>query len=188
MFDEADVVRSARQVFWDRGYEATAVPDLEAATGLNRSSIYHHFDSKRGLFDAVVDSYLDDVVRPRLAPLMSPRVEPGALEGYLLGLQRAMLDESTALSTNGCLLLNANGSALGHEAALQTVISRYCADLRAAIASGVTAARPELDSAAHETTVTTCTGLIFAAMAIVRNDRLAAAGMIDAALGVVSRG
>jgi AcrR family transcriptional regulator len=68
-FAEIDVVRAARGVFWNRGYEETSLPDLEAATGLNRSSIYHSFGSKRGLFDAAVESYLDDVVRPRLEPL-----------------------------------------------------------------------------------------------------------------------
>ncbi|MEZ5189149.1 MAG: helix-turn-helix domain-containing protein [Microbacterium sp.] len=44
------------------------IPDLEKATGLSRSSIYHSFGSKRGLFDAAVDTYLDQIVRPRLLP------------------------------------------------------------------------------------------------------------------------
>ncbi|MFP7835255.1 TetR/AcrR family transcriptional regulator [Marisediminicola sp. LYQ134] len=188
LFDETEVVRSARQVFWELGYEATAVPDLEAATGLNRSSIYHHFDSKRGLFDAAVESYLDDMIRPRLAPLLLAEVAPSALDTYLRGLRRALVDEPTALSQNGCLLLNATGSALGHEAGLQTVISRYLADLRAAVDAGVAAARPELEAAERELRVTTCTGLVFAAMAIVRVDREAAGGMIDAARAAVRAG
>jgi TetR/AcrR family transcriptional repressor of nem operon len=186
-FAEIDVARAARGVFWSRGYEDTSLPDLEAATGLNRSSIYHSFASKRGLFDAAVESYLDDVIRPRLAPLGASDVQPGALETYLRGLREAMIDERTPLAKNGCLLLNATGSSLGHEAGLKTVVTRYCDDLRSAIASGVAARRADLPPAAQATLVTTCTGLVFASMAIVRVDRTAAAGMLDAALAAVAR-
>ena len=48
-FERDAVVRAARTVFWRRGFEDTAVPDLEEATGLSRSSIYNAFGSKRGL-------------------------------------------------------------------------------------------------------------------------------------------
>lgn len=184
-FAELDVARSARGVFWRHGYEDTSLPDLEAATGLNRSSIYHSFGSKRGLFDAAVESYLDDVIRPRLAPLGASDVEPGALETYLRGLRAAMLDEKTALAKNGCLLLNATGSSLGHEAGLKAVVTRYCDDLRAAVASGVAARRPDLAREAADMLTTTVTGLVFASMAVVRVDRAAAAAMLDAALAAV---
>ena len=186
-FAEVDVARAARGVFWSRGYEDTSLPDLEEATGLNRSSIYHSFTSKRGLFDAAVESYLDDVVRPRLAPLGAPEVAPDALETYLRGLRQAMVDHETALAKNGCLLLNATGSSLGHEAALLAVVTRYCDDLRAAIASGVAARRPELSDRDRETLTTTCTGLVFASMAIVRVDSSTAAAMLDAALDALQR-
>lgn len=184
-FAEVDVVRSARGVFWNRGYEETSLPDLEAATGLNRSSIYHSFGSKRGLFDAAVESYLDDVVRPRLEPLRADEVDPGALEVYLRGLRHAMVDEDTALAKNGCLLLNATGSSLGHEAGLAAVVTAYTTDLRDAVASGVAARRADLEPEGRELVTTTCTGLVFAAMAIVRVDRLAAAALLDAALAAV---
>jgi AcrR family transcriptional regulator len=184
-FAELDVVRAARGVFWSRGYEDTSLPDLEAATGLNRSSIYHSFTSKRGLFDAAVESYLDDVVRPRLAPLREPEVEPDALETYLRGLRGAMIDERTALAKNGCLLLNATGSSLGHESALLEKVTRYTDDLSGAVASGVAARRPELSGEARDLLATTCTGLVFASMAIVRVDRATAAAMLDAALAAV---
>lgn len=68
-FAEDEAVHAALGAFWGGGYESTAVPELERVTGLSRSSIYHSFGSKRGLFDAAVTAYLDDVVRPRLAPL-----------------------------------------------------------------------------------------------------------------------
>ncbi|MBF4635050.1 TetR/AcrR family transcriptional regulator [Agreia pratensis] len=186
-FAEIDVVRAARGVFWSRGYEDTSLPDLEAATGLNRSSIYHSFGSKRGLFDAAIESYLDDVVRPRLEPLRADVVEPDALAVYLRGLRRAMVDEDTALAKNGCLLLNATGSSLGHEEGLAAVVTAYTSDLRGAVASGVAARHPELPRESLELLTTTCAGLVFASMAIVRVDHAAAAAMLDAALDALER-
>ena len=50
-FDDTVVVRAARDVFWQRGYASTSLADLEAATGLSRSSMYQTYGSKRGLFD-----------------------------------------------------------------------------------------------------------------------------------------
>lgn len=181
-FTEVDVARSARRVFWDRGYEDTSLPDLELATGLNRSSIYHSFGSKRGLFDAAVESYLDEVVRPRLAPLRGPAVESHALETYLQGLHAAMTEGRTALAANGCLLLNTTGSPLGRESALRRVVTAYCHDLRSAITAGVAARRGDLDAPAQTSLATTVTGLVFAAMAIVRVDPPGAGDLLDAAL------
>jgi TetR/AcrR family transcriptional repressor of nem operon len=186
-FADVEVVRAAREIFWTRGYESTGVAELEAATGLNRSSIYHAFGSKRGLFDAAVGSYLDDVVRPRLAPLAGSDVEAGALETYLRGLRRAMVDEQTSLAVNGCLLLNATASSLGHEGALQDVVTRYCAELRAGVTAGVDALRPGLSDGEQKTLTTTVTGLVFASMVVVRVDRQAAGTMLDAALAAVAR-
>ena len=184
-FADVEVVRSAREVFWSKGYENTGVADLENATGLNRSSIYHAFGSKRGLFDEAVESYLDDVVRPRLAPLASATVAPDALEAYLRSLRHAMVDEPTSLAVNGCLLLNATASLLGHEAGLQDVVTRYCAELRAGVTAGVAARHPGLDASAQQLITTTVTGLVFATMVIVRVDRPAAGAMLDAALNAV---
>ncbi|GAB3605891.1 TetR/AcrR family transcriptional regulator [Conyzicola nivalis] len=186
-FADVEVVRAAREAFWSRGYESTGIADLETATGLNRSSIYHAFGSKRGLFDEAVESYLDDVVRPRLAPLAAEVVAPDALETYLRGLREAMVDEPTSLAVNGCLLLNATAAMLGHENGLQEVVTRYTAELRAGVTAGAIALHPDLDAPTIDLIATTVTGLVFASMVVVRVDRAAAGRMLDAALSASAR-
>ncbi|OJV59827.1 MAG: TetR family transcriptional regulator [Cellulomonas sp. 73-145] len=180
-FDEGAVTRSALGAFWERGYAETAVPELEDATGLNRSSLYHAFGSKRGLFDAAVERYLDEVVRPRLAPLLADRVAAGALGDYLRELREAMLGGLPELAANGCLLMNATASSLGHDAALQHVVARYHADLRAAIGAGVAAHRPDLDAEATRDLATACTAMVLASMMIVRVNPAAAGEMLATA-------
>ena len=46
-------------VFNERGYEAASMADLAAATGLTKSSFYHHFTSKEELLQMAVDRALD---------------------------------------------------------------------------------------------------------------------------------
>ena len=46
-------------VFNERGYEAASMADLAAATGLTKSSFYHHFTSKEEILQMAVDRALD---------------------------------------------------------------------------------------------------------------------------------
>ena len=64
-FDEDDVIAAARDEFWNRGYAATSVDDLTAATGLGKGSLYGAFGDKHSLYLLALDDYiassLDDV-------------------------------------------------------------------------------------------------------------------------------
>ncbi len=64
-FDEGDVVAAARDEFWNRGYAATSVDDLTAATGLGKGSLYGAFGDKHSIYLRALDDYitssLDDV-------------------------------------------------------------------------------------------------------------------------------
>src|ERR1700755_941704 len=57
-FDESDVVAAARDEFWTRGYAATSVDDLTAATGLGKGSLYGAFGDKHGLFLRALEDYI----------------------------------------------------------------------------------------------------------------------------------
>ena len=54
-FDADEVLDRARAVFWDRGYAATSLDDIAAATGLNRPSLYAAFGDKHALYIAALD-------------------------------------------------------------------------------------------------------------------------------------
>jgi AcrR family transcriptional regulator len=183
-----DVVRAARGVFWEHGFESAALPVLEDATGLNRSSIYHAFGSKRGLFDAAVASYLDEVVRPRLRPLTLPDVAPDALTTYLLGLRAALAEPASFTAVNGCLLLNAAGAPIARDAAVRDAVSAYRAELLAAFAAGVRARFPDAGPDGVERLAQACTALVVSALALTRVDNDGALRGLDSALALVEYG
>ena len=49
------------RLFWEKGYAATSLHDLEQGTGLNRASIYNAFGNKRNLFKRCLARYVGRV-------------------------------------------------------------------------------------------------------------------------------
>jgi len=58
-FDPEEVIGKCMQQFWDHGFEKTSISDLEACTGLKRTSLYNSFGNKDELFQAVIEFYID---------------------------------------------------------------------------------------------------------------------------------
>ncbi|MFC7879515.1 TetR/AcrR family transcriptional regulator [Isoptericola sp. NPDC057391] len=184
-FETEQAVRAAREVFWRDGYAEASVPALERATGLNRSSIYHAFGSKRGLFDAAVQSYLDEVVRPRLRPLVADDVAPGALVEYLTGLRAALARADEVQGTSGCLLVNTSGSPIAADEAVRRTVADYRAELRGALRRGVVAGRPDATTADADRLADVCTALVISAFTLVRVDPPSALHCLDTAVEVL---
>ncbi|MFC4223789.1 TetR/AcrR family transcriptional regulator [Lysinibacter cavernae] len=186
-FDTAEAVTAARNVFWNKGFEGTSLPDLERATGLSRSSLYHAFDSKRGLFDAAVQNYLDTVIRPRLRPLTAEPISPDALANYLTGLSQAITAPSNDSARNGCLLLNSAAGMASHDEAMRAVVEAYRAELGAAFERGLIAAsahgsHSDLTPDQVVTTARVLTSLTISAFLIARINPQEAANILEAAL------
>jgi AcrR family transcriptional regulator len=57
-FDAAEALDRALAVFWSKGYEGTTLPDLTAAMGINRPSLYAAFGNKEALFRRAIDRYV----------------------------------------------------------------------------------------------------------------------------------
>lgn len=59
-FDENFVLHQAMLVFWEKGFDSTSIGDLEEKTGVIRTSLYHSFQSKEGIFLKALDIYLEE--------------------------------------------------------------------------------------------------------------------------------
>ncbi|RIX49373.1 TetR/AcrR family transcriptional regulator [Paenibacillus nanensis] len=65
----AKLVEVARKHFTERGYAESSMEEIVAEANLTRGALYHHFGSKKGLFQAVLESVQKE---------MGERVEAGA--------------------------------------------------------------------------------------------------------------
>jgi AcrR family transcriptional regulator len=60
--DLESVLRTAVEVFTERGYDGTSMEDLARRLGIAKSAIYHHVDSKEQLLQLALDRALDGLV------------------------------------------------------------------------------------------------------------------------------
>lgn len=88
------VLDAAERLISARGYAATSMAEIIEESGVSSSSIYHHFDSKAGVFVAVLERGADeflDAVRDAGVPPESDDVK-ARLRDLIAGSARAMVD------------------------------------------------------------------------------------------------
>jgi TetR/AcrR family transcriptional repressor of nem operon len=102
-FDVDDALEEAMQVFWSKGYEATSLDDLCAATGLSRSSLYATFGNKRDLLLQTVDRYVERRT-PSIEAVLAR--QPDIYQG-IAALLREFIDQIVSgAGRRGCFLGN----------------------------------------------------------------------------------
>ena len=57
-----EILDLARQMFAERGVQATSIRDLAEAAGILPSSLYSHFESKEALADEILQEFLQDLL------------------------------------------------------------------------------------------------------------------------------
>jgi AcrR family transcriptional regulator len=146
-YDTNAVIQAAREQFWRCGYELTSVSDLEACTGLDRSSLYHAFGSKQGLFETALRSYLEEAIESRLAAMRQPDAGIAAIVAFFDGMAETFLSDPEH-ARNGCLMVNALAE-LGSNTAALPLAEAYRDSFRDAFSTALThaAAWGEVDSA-----------------------------------------
>lgn len=72
-YDTDELLDVAVRVFTERGYDGTSLADLAAASGMSKSSLYTHVESKEHLLRLALDRALE--------PLFGVLEEPESLQG-----------------------------------------------------------------------------------------------------------
>jgi TetR/AcrR family transcriptional repressor of nem operon len=145
-YDEDAVLDAAMRVFWRKGYVATSMSDVYAATGLKPGNLYATFTDKETLFRRAFDAY----VRHFRSSL------PADLSG--IAAIRAWLDTQVRLAVEdperkGCLIINTVTEREAHspetqriaKARLDEITDFFRTNLATATASGELAPGRDLD-------------------------------------------
>ena len=61
MDNRSNILSCALELFASRGYDAVGVQEIADAAGITKPTLYHYFGSKRGLLDALLKEYFDEL-------------------------------------------------------------------------------------------------------------------------------
>jgi TetR/AcrR family transcriptional repressor of nem operon len=151
-------------VFWEKGYEATSIHDLEQAMGLNRTSIYNAFGNKRALFNRVMLCYKESVMSVLFAELQNaPNIKEG-VRRLLYGALDIHFDEE---NPGGCLMVLSILEENQHDEQAKTDMQEAFHNLKNTVQTMLGKAKkagelsPDLDAGSMATTiVTTMSGMM----------------------------
>ncbi|GAA3244058.1 TetR/AcrR family transcriptional regulator [Streptomyces sp. NPDC057386] len=112
-FDPDAVLRSALELFWERGYEATSMADLVQHLGIGRASIYATYGNKRDLYLKALDRYGE----LHCTPLTRELSEPGPALPAVRAVVRRFAAEAAddTCRARGCLVTNTAAELAPHD-------------------------------------------------------------------------
>ena len=148
-YDRAQALERACYAFWEHGYVALGIRELEQLTGLNKFAIRNEFGGKEGLYLEALKFYSDATVESILAPMRT-----GDLDSIATFFSNLVVEGSANASPWGCLMVNTGiENAELRRPALKTMADAYWDELDRHFRSALQRAindgqiKPELDIA-----------------------------------------
>ncbi|MFF5424550.1 MULTISPECIES: TetR/AcrR family transcriptional regulator [unclassified Streptomyces] len=115
-FDPDAALRAALELFWARGYEATAMSDLVEHLGIGRASLYATFGNKHELYLKALDRYAEE----RVPGMVEELSAPGPALPAVRALVRRFAAEAGAEEErlHGCFVTNSAAELAPHDPAV----------------------------------------------------------------------
>lgn len=118
-FNKGQVLDQVMILFWEKGYGATSMMDIQQATGLKPGSLYDCFGGKYELFLQAIDQYRQTIVQKRLQKLTAPGPARQRLEEFFTDLVEFSLGEGRKL---GCLMSNTAVEMAPHDGKTREIV------------------------------------------------------------------
>lgn len=118
-FDPQVAIDQAMEVFWAKGYDATSLSDLLAATSLSKSSFYQSFGSKHGLYEKCLKYYRQSVSTQMLNDLENA---PSARR-FIEQLFNSIAEEvSRHKGRWGCMIMNSASAKAPFDPSVEKIV------------------------------------------------------------------
>ena len=106
----AAIIKAAKRLFGEHGFAATTIDEIAAAARVAKGAVYHHFDTKGALFEAVFDQVSQELL---VEVDHAARSEKDALAAMAKGTQAYFA--TCAKDTTGQIVLHDGPAVLGWE-------------------------------------------------------------------------
>ncbi|WP_329145468.1 TetR/AcrR family transcriptional regulator [Streptomyces sp. NBC_01456] len=156
-FNPDTALERVERLFWQHGAAEASIQDVADVTGLNRSSLYSTFGSKRDLYLAALRRYVQQRAQPRCRQLAEDEQGLPAIQDFFTGLIEARC--SGEYAGWGCMIVNAYIGAERGDPDVRTLLDDYHQWLRDAMRAVLETARrrgqlsPAVPDATAETLV-----------------------------------
>jgi AcrR family transcriptional regulator len=112
----AELVESARRLFWEQGYAATGIAQILKQANANSGSLYHFFPTKEDLLLAVLEWYRANLGACVLEPVFARVNDPierifGILDGYRRQLLATRFEHGCPIGSLALELCNSQQAA-----------------------------------------------------------------------------
>lgn len=128
--DKTALVSELLELFRQQGYEGVSIGDVSKATGLGKSSLYHHFPGGKEEMAREVLTQIDSAVKQHF---IAPLKEDGKPEAKLTAMANT-IEEFYAGGEKGCIV---DGLTLGAASAPFRELVRGCLEAWIAAIAGV---------------------------------------------------
>ncbi|GHA58427.1 TetR family transcriptional regulator [Amylibacter ulvae] len=137
-YDRDETLDAAMCLFWDKGYHATSLKDLEAALNMKPGSIYAAFKSKENLYLLALEKYSETfrtLFKAKIAEATSP------LQGLADHLRSYPLLSANDITRKACMLTKTMVDTRTTDAVIADRSRQYLEAMRGEIAAAFTAAK-----------------------------------------------
>lgn len=102
LYNRQEALENAIQLFWEKGFHATSLKDIEQALDMRPGSIYAAFGNKEGLFQEALDYYAQSALK-ELERILSQNESPLSGMADYLRLLGGICDKQ--LPSRACMLV-----------------------------------------------------------------------------------
>ena len=92
------LLRAAADLFARKGFHATGMSDLEKATGLGRSSLYHYFSNKEEMLFEITTRYVRELIAIGEALLAEDQASEQRLRSFSRAVMRSVAEDLSELT------------------------------------------------------------------------------------------
>lgn len=125
-YDRQEAVEKACAAFWQHGFQALGVRELEQLTGINQFAIRSEFGGKEGLFVEALNYYGEAAITNEMDPLVE-----GGIPEIISFLRGLVTPGSMTSSPFGCLMVNTGlENARIQSPALAKAMAQYWSELK----------------------------------------------------------
>lgn len=157
-FDKEDVLQKILKEFWIKGFSATSLDDLSAATGLTRPSLYAAYGNKTQMYLAALQSFVGQMSESAMPALSGSSNLQSALEGFYQGALNVYF--GSRKQALGCLVFTTAIADVASDIKIKKAVGGFVEGLDGALTECIMAYAPELDAKQAQSIAQLASGML----------------------------